>query len=104
MLSQAKLRRSIIGVYIRWRGESLSFPPGINSVLTYYDCKAAAERLANNCDCFEAIGGVAREAHKNGGRTIVIGHSFGGLVLERAAKGALTSASSAGGGAGLLIA
>jgi pimeloyl-ACP methyl ester carboxylesterase len=102
LLSKANLKRPIVGVYLGWRGESLSFPPGVNSVLTYYDRKAAAERLANNFDCFEAIGGVLREAHHNGGRTIIIGHSFGGLVVERAIKGALTSASSAGGGADLL--
>ena len=96
MLARAKPADNVVGVYLGWRGESLSQPPVLNSIATYYDRKSAAERLANNFDCFEAIGSTVEAAHQAGGHSVVIGHSFGGLVLERAIKGALTSAGTTG--------
>ncbi|HEY2800973.1 MAG TPA: hypothetical protein VGI85_10280, partial [Chthoniobacterales bacterium] len=81
----------VIGVYLGWRGEITDIP-GINE-LTFYSRKAAAERLANNFDCFDAISSVAEAARKHRRRdqqyTILLGHSFGGLVVERAVAHAI---------------
>ena len=61
--------------------------------LTFYSRKSAAERLANNFDCFDAISSIAEAARGHHSRsaqyTILIGHSFGGLVVERAVAHAL---------------
>lgn len=101
LLSKAEVNRNIVGIYLGWRGESLSGPPGLNSLLTYYDRKAAAERLANNFDCFNAIGTCVGATNEQHGRALIVGHSFGGLVLERAVKASLMDASSGGGNVNL---
>ena len=76
----------VVGVYLAWRGESVDIP-GLNA-LTFYGRKTAAERLASNFDCFDAISSIAEAARKHHRReneyTILLGHSFGGLVVERA--------------------
>jgi pimeloyl-ACP methyl ester carboxylesterase len=81
----------VVGVYLGWRGESVDVP-GLNE-LTFYGRKAAAERLASNFDCFDAISSVAEAARKHHRReneyTILLGHSFGGLVVERAVAHAI---------------
>lgn len=81
----------VIGVFLGWRGELTNVP--VVTEFTFYSRKNAAERLANNFDCFDAISSVAeaaREYHPRGNRyTILIGHSFGGLVVERAVAHAL---------------
>ena len=82
-----------IGVYLGWRGESTTIP--VIRQLTFYSRKAAAERLASNFDCYDAIAAVsqaAREAHGPGGQyTVLIGHSFGGLVVERSVAHAINA-------------
>ena len=81
----------VIGVFLGWRGEITNAP--VLTELTFYSRKTAAERLANNFDCFDAISSVAEAArsyHSRANRyTILIGHSFGGLVVERAVAHAL---------------
>ncbi len=96
-LSQTQLIRSrrfhIVGVYLGWRGE-LTMAPVVRQ-LTFYSRKAAAERLASNFDCYDAIAAVseaARKFHGSGGQyTVLIGHSFGGLVVERAVAHAINA-------------
>ncbi|HEX4631047.1 MAG TPA: alpha/beta hydrolase [Chthoniobacterales bacterium] len=82
-----------IGVYLGWRGESTAIP--VVRQFTFFSRKAAAERLASNFDCYDAIAAVsqaAREAHGAGGQyTVLIGHSFGGLVVERAVAHAINA-------------
>ena len=82
-----------IGVYLGWRGESTTVP--IVRQFTFYSRKAAAERLASNFDCYDAIAAVsqaARESHGAGGQyTVLIGHSFGGLVVERSVAHAINA-------------
>ncbi|MDB6173970.1 MAG: esterase [Chthoniobacteraceae bacterium] len=92
MLAGTMTERDVVGIYLGWRGEAIPIPV-INSLLTYYTRKEAGERLANNYDCLNAIGSVVGTAHANHGRSIVVGHSFGGMVLERAIKSALTDPS-----------
>ena len=82
-----------IGVYLGWRGESTTIP--VIRQFTFYSRKAAAERLASNFDCYDAIAAVsqaARESRGPGGQyTVLIGHSFGGLVVERSVAHAINA-------------
>ena len=87
--NRATQGRPIVGVYLAWRGQSLNVP--LLDTLTYYDRKSAAERLANGYGCFKAIRELSDAANAQGGRTLIVGHSFGGLVLERAVKSSLAS-------------
>ena len=84
---------NVIGVYLGWRGEITKFP-GITE-LTFWSRKAAAERLASNLDCYDAIATIsetARKYHKQEGQyTILVGHSFGGLVVERSVAHAINA-------------
>jgi pimeloyl-ACP methyl ester carboxylesterase len=79
-------RRRIIGVYVGWRGESIA-SAGLNET-TVLDRRNAAERVAKG-DVRELFATLRqlqiRESMKPGWRsdrmrTVVIGHSFGGLV------------------------
>jgi len=96
-ISQTQLIRDSgfhpIGVYLGWRGEATTVP--IVRYLTFFSRKAAAERLASNFDCFDAIASVsqaARESHRADRQyTVLIGHSFGGLVVERAVAHAINA-------------
>src|SRR5205085_10544246 len=80
-----------VGVYLGWGGESTTIP--VVRQFRFLSRKAAAERLASNFDCYDAIAAIsqaARESHETGGQyTVLIGHSFGGLVVERAAAHAI---------------
>src|SRR5205085_7612697 len=56
--------------------------------------KATAERLASNYDCYDAIASISEESRKHGtGRqyTVLLGHSFGGLIVERAVAHAINA-------------
>ena len=48
----------VVGIYLGWRGELTKVP--LVSELTFYSRKTAAERLANNFDCFDAISSIAK--------------------------------------------
>lgn len=96
-LSRTQLIRSsrfhIVGIYLGWRGELTTTP--VVRQLTFYSRKAAAERLASNFDCYDAIAAVSEAARKfhpsDGQYTVLIGHSFGGLVVERAVAHAINA-------------
>ena len=83
----------LIGVYLGWRGEITDVP--VLRQFSFYSRKAAAERLASNFDCYDAIAAIsqaARESHTADGQyTVLIGHSFGGLVVERAVAHAINA-------------
>jgi hypothetical protein len=82
-----------IGVYFGWRGEITSFP--VVRQFTFFSRKAAAERLASNFDCYDAIAAISQAARESHGAsqqyTVLIGHSFGGLVVERAVAHAINA-------------
>jgi hypothetical protein len=84
---------NIIGVYLGWRGRMSTVP--IIKDLSFYNRKAAAERIASNFDCFDAIAAIsetARKYHEAGSQyTILLGHSFGGLIVERAVAHAINA-------------
>ena len=83
----------VVGVYLGWRGQLTQVP--VAKELTFFSRKAAAERLASNFDCYDAIATVSEAARKyhaaNAQYTILLGHSFGGLVVERAVAHAINA-------------
>ena len=73
---------NVIGVYIAWRGRDLTFP-GLN-LLTFYSRKAVAAEIASQVSCLATLNELALAAEdpsKKLHRSILIGHSFGGLLL-----------------------
>jgi hypothetical protein len=73
---------NVIGVYIAWRGRDLTFP-GLN-LLTFYSRKAVAGQIASEVSCLATLDELAlaaRDPSKKVHSCILIGHSFGGLLL-----------------------
>ncbi|MBV9491099.1 MAG: hypothetical protein JO069_15455 [Verrucomicrobia bacterium] len=75
-------RYNVFGVYFAWPGKTLEIP--YLEYLTFWNRKQAAERIASNGDCLDAIEQLSQTArlHENN-YVFLIGHSFGGLILER---------------------
>lgn len=74
--------RKVMGVFVSWRGRSLSpFPVGID----YFHRHAAARRAGGlgGTEVLYELGGAARAAHSEN-RVVMIGHSLGGAMLESA--------------------
>jgi len=73
---------NVFGVYFAWPGKTLEIP--YLQDLTFWNRKQAAERIAGNGDCLDAIEQLSQAArlHQNS-YVFLIGHSFGGLILER---------------------
>jgi hypothetical protein len=85
-LSQAgQVRQSgykIIGVYLAWPGESFRIP--VLNTFSFWGRKRTAERIASNSDCLDSILELSRAARRHSAsHTVLLGHSFGGLILER---------------------
>lgn len=73
---------ALIGVYLSWRGRSTDV--GLLQPLTFYSRRGAGQRVAS-VSTTEAILRVMSAAKKNPLSTgIVIGHSFGGMIVESA--------------------
>jgi hypothetical protein len=74
---------SIITTYFAWPGKSLEVP--YLEYLSFWNRKQAAERIASNGDCLDAIEQLSQTArlHLPYAYVFLIGHSFGGLILER---------------------
>jgi hypothetical protein len=88
---------NVIGVYIAWRGRDLTFP-GLN-LLTFYSRKAVAGQIASQVSCLATINELAlaaREPSKKMHRCILIGHSFGGLLLGNTITHSILDASGTG--------
>jgi hypothetical protein len=106
-LSQAdEGRHRFFGVYVAWRGKSVPggdgvFPSGspldliakglffVPHELSFYGRKNAATRVAGlpvTEAIFQCVASTRRAARESGhqSRTILIGHSFGALLLEKA--------------------
>lgn len=83
---------NVVGVYLAWRGRLTSVP--VLKELSFWSRKATAERIASNFDCYDAIASIseaARKYHSNQQYTILLGHSFGGLIVERAVAHAINA-------------
>jgi pimeloyl-ACP methyl ester carboxylesterase len=73
---------ALIGVYLSWRGRSTDV--GLLKPFTFYSRRGAGQRAAS-VSTTEAILRVMSTAKKNPLSTgIVIGHSFGGMIVELA--------------------
>ena len=86
-------RFHVVGIYLGWRGQLTKVE--VAKELTFFSRKAAAERLASNFDCYDAIATISEAARKyhsgDGQYTILVGHSFGGLVVERSVAHAINA-------------
>ena len=88
---------NVIGVYIAWRGRDLTIP-GLD-LLTFWNRKSAGNELAEENSCLATLNELAiaaRDPGKKFHRCILIGHSFGGLVLENTIAHSILDASSTG--------
>lgn len=88
-LSESTRDVQVHGVYLGWRGRLVQGPL---DYLTFLGRKGAATRVAGTPvteTIFELIR-QARKYHPGQSKCVVIGHSFGALVLEKAMAQALT--------------
>ena len=77
-----KWDKEVVGVYLGWRGRSSRIP--LISSLTFYGRGRAAKRVAQ-VSATEAIVKIMTASSANPrAQTILIGHSFGGRIMERA--------------------
>lgn len=82
----------VVGVYLGWRGKLTPIP--VLKEISFWNRKATAERLASNYDCYDAIASISEEARQQGrGKqyTVLLGHSFGGLIVERSVAHAINA-------------
>lgn len=85
--ANSRRARKIVGVYLGWRGESVTVP-GLN-VLTFYGRKEAAQTVGHGgvTELFARLEEIRdlRESVRDGAsganRLVVVGHSFGGAVV-----------------------
>lgn len=87
---------NVYGVFLAWRGERIRGPnETVNQILTpvrsltFYSCKATASTIADRGFLRDDIYKLTDAARSRTGDpakpvTVVIGHSFGGLILEEA--------------------
>jgi pimeloyl-ACP methyl ester carboxylesterase len=74
-------RRNVVGVYVAWRGKSLAGPL---FPFSFYDRRDAALRVADTQATVTLRGLIEKTRENPRSQIIVIGHSFGGLITERA--------------------
>jgi hypothetical protein len=82
----------LVGVYLGWRGKLTPVP--LLKEISFWNRKATAERLASNYDCYDAIASISEEARRKGRGnqyTVLLGHSFGGLIVERSVAHAINA-------------
>ena len=78
---EGRPRRNVVGVYVAWRGKTLS---GKLEFLSFYNRKDAALRVADTQATVTLHSLIAKTRENPHSQIIVIGHSFGGLITERA--------------------
>ena len=89
---------TVIGVYIAWRGKDLTLP-GLN-FLTFWSRKSAGGGIAAANSCLASIEELAVAAHEPGKdyhHTVLLGHSFGALVLGNTISHSILGANGEGG-------
>src|SRR5881296_568777 len=87
----------LIGVYIAWRGKDLTVP-GLD-LLTFWNRKLTGGAVAAQNSCLATINELAlaaREPGKQVHHCVLMGHSFGGLVLSNTISHSILDASSTG--------
>jgi hypothetical protein len=78
---EGRPRRNVAGVYVAWRGKSLGGPL---FPLSFYGRKDAALRVADTQATATLRSLIAKTRENPRSQIVVIGHSFGGLITERA--------------------
>jgi pimeloyl-ACP methyl ester carboxylesterase len=72
----------ITGIYLAWRGKSAHKP---FSGLTFWNRRRTATRIASSGAVSEVLSRIIETANQNPeSKTLLIGHSFGGLLMEQA--------------------
>jgi hypothetical protein len=81
----------VVGIYVAWRGDLVPEYWPLRRQLSYFDRERAAIRIPG-ASMTQALITVAKTAHEGQGHPYVmmVGHSFGALVLERALSQAMT--------------
>jgi hypothetical protein len=88
---------NVIGVYIAWRGVDVTVP--VAKFLTFWSRKSAGATIAAQNGCLATISELAlaaRAPDKKSHHCVLLGHSFGGLVLENTISHSILDASSTG--------
>src|SRR5258707_2423393 len=88
---------NVIGVYIAWRGRDLTVP-GL-SLLTFWSRKSGGQIVAAQNGCLAGISELAlaaRAPDKKYHHCVLLGHSFGGLVLGSTISHSILDAGSNG--------
>src|ERR1700747_2348011 len=88
---------NLIGVYVAWRGKNLTIP-GLD-LLTLWSRKSAGGEVAAQNGCLAAISELAlatRAPDKKLHHCVLMGHSFGGLVLGNTISHSILDAGSNG--------
>ncbi|MDR5809076.1 alpha/beta hydrolase [Caballeronia sp. LZ019] len=104
---EAGTHRRVVGVYLGWRGDSLNVPDGLKSVLTFYDRKGTADKVSKGAihEVVAYLNAYEKRENNVPGRkcdrveasmgcqvvSVLIGHSFGGLILYEAIAPAVLS-------------
>ena len=74
--------RPVIGVFLAWRGQSAYAP---FRGFTFWNRRRAATRIASGLGVQQALLRILDAANLNPhSKTVLIGHSFGGLLMEQA--------------------
>jgi hypothetical protein len=83
--------RRVIGIYIGWRGNLIRNAWVVAQQLSYYNREATATRIPGAM-LSSALTQIASRTHENDkALAVFIGHSFGGLLLERSLSEATAS-------------
>ena len=89
----------VVGIYIGWRGNLVSQYWPVRQQFSYFNREGAAIRIPG-ASLTAALTRIMQETHRDpaGARAIMVGHSFGGLVMERALSQAMADYILRGGG------
>ena len=88
---------NVIGVYVAWRGLDVTLP--VAKFLTFWSRKSTGYTIAGQNSCLATLSELAlaaRAPDKTYHHCVLLGHSFGGLVLENTISHSILDASSAG--------
>ena len=88
---------NVIGVYVAWRGLDVNAP--VLKFLTFWNRKSAGYKIAAENGCLATLSELALAARgpdKTYHHCVLLGHSFGGLVLENTISHSILGASSNG--------
>src|ERR1700680_3053171 len=80
-------QRTVVGIYVAWRGESIHPKPValVQDIFTFYSRYSAAKKVAAGPAITETLLAIAATARANTKtQSIIVGHSFGGLIVEKA--------------------